>query len=556
MDMKLNDYPPTSYADVSAAQTAAHNESFSSASSGPSSAHYDPFTPVSGRSTPSSSQRMSSVGSVDFDAAMKAASVGSFSGVPLDLTTPPPSATVPFFNLSMSSDSGHASAAAAAAAAVSVSMSGMVAGAPTTSGPDMTTGYFSSSSFPHTSSLPAQPPATPNRHNSFASQSAMPSPTSPTHMLSSSYPSSVSSMPSMTSMSSVGSSVSSQQHQHQHQHQQNMMCGPGNPDAYPFADMHHGKQQQQQNQYHYQQQQQHQHQTPHQQQHLQSYSLRPQHPSPPYGFPTPPPTQGLQNECGDISPSEFYWQHRTDSPPISTFFDERPTLPPPPPSATLRSSVVKREFLEDFSSPVENDGSEFRRFSTVSSSGGSPSYGSTATPTPPSRRRLFVDNAQLKSAALQRHLGVPHGSGGRRYGNDGSGGNTATNSAANNSDDGSDSPYLGGHIITRNGIQVSKVASGAFKCIVKNCPSRPFKRSEHLKRHVTTHHDNKDAFPCEFCGRVFNRKDNWRSHLKLHTVARGKNARTDYFPKAVRVFDEEMRKVSKCRPRKEKGYAM
>lgn len=459
-----------------------HHDSFSSASSG-SSSSYDPFTPVSGRSSPNIDHRLGSVSSVDFNAAnaaAAAAAAGSFSGVTLDLT-PPPSATVPYFNLTMPPN-----AAAAAAAAASMAM------VTTTSAPDMTSSYLSSSSFPHA-------PATPERHNSISSHGTATSPTSPSHMLSSSYPASISSMSSMTSMSSVGSSTS-----------HNVLCGPATPDAYPFPEMHSKQQQSTQA---------HQHQQP-----LPPFSQRPHHHSPTYMFPTPPPSHAMHNECGDISPSEFYWQSRPESPPIASFFDERPSLPPPPPSATLKSSVVKRETGSEEYYSHEDD----RRYSTASSAS---SYSTTPTP----RRRLFLDNAQLKTAALHKRIGTPH------YGHYSSGNN---------------SPTMGGTIITRNGIQVSKVSSGAFKCIVPGCPSRPFKRSEHLKRHVTTHHENKDAFPCEFCGRSFNRKDNWRSHLKLHTVSRGKNARTDYYAKAVRVYDEEMRKVSKCRPRKEKGYHM
>lgn len=72
-----------------------------------------------------------------------------------------------------------------------------------------------------------------------------------------------------------------------------------------------------------------------------------------------------------------------------------------------------------------------------------------------------------------------------------------------------------------------------------------------LTNNFSSHHENKDSFPCEFCGRHFNRKDNWRSHLKLHTVTRGKNARTDYFPAAVRIYEHEMKHITKSRSRKE-----
>ncbi|KAL1898927.1 hypothetical protein Sste5346_003338, partial [Sporothrix stenoceras] len=223
------------------------------------------------------------------------------------------------------------------------------------------------------------------------------------------------------------------------------------------------------------------------------------------GYPTP---SGHLHDGSDYSPSEFCWNNRPDSPAIN-YFGERPSLPPPPPSATLKSSVVKNECADAYLSPSSE----------------SP-YG-----TSPSRRALHYMGAQSSARALQGAVDANE--------NHGYASHIATN------------PATTGTIVTRNGIQVSRVASGAYKCIVAGCPSRPFKRSEHLKRHVTTHHENKDSFPCEFCGRHFNRKDNWRSHLKLHTVTRGKNARTDYFPAAVRIYEHEMKHITKSRSRKE-----
>ncbi len=49
-------------------------------------------------------------------------------------------------------------------------------------------------------------------------------------------------------------------------------------------------------------------------------------------------------------------------------------------------------------------------------------------------------------------------------------------------------------------------------------------------------------YACEFCSQTFSRSDNAFQHLKLHTIARGKNARTTYFPEAVRKYEEEKKR--------------
>ncbi|EPE07623.1 zinc finger protein odd-paired-like protein [Ophiostoma piceae UAMH 11346] len=214
------------------------------------------------------------------------------------------------------------------------------------------------------------------------------------------------------------------------------------------------------------------------------------------------------NAGSDCSPSEFYWhtqgqQARPDSPAIS-YFGDRQSLPPPPPSVTLKSSIVKGEGVTD-------------------------SYMSPMHDCDP-RRSLSYSSAQMSAKALQNAVGSQSHSH-SQYGY-------------------ASMPVSDGIMVRRNGLEVSKIASGAYKCTVPGCPSRPFKRSEHLKRHITTHHENKEQFNCQFCPRQFNRKDNWRSHLKLHTAPRGKNARTDYYSEAVTLYTEEMRKVTKSRARK------
>lgn len=173
--------------------------------------------------------------------------------------------------------------------------------------------------------------------------------------------------------------------------------------------------------------------------------LHGQYPLPtPYGargsYPTP---SAHLHDGSDYSPSEFCWNNRPDSPAVN-YFGERPSLPPPPPSATLKSSVVKNECADVYLSPSSE----------------SP-YG-----TSPSRRALHYMGAQSSARALQGAVDANE--------NHGYASHIATN------------PATTGTIVTRNGIQVSRVASGAYKCIVAGCPSRPFKRSEHLKRHVTT----------------------------------------------------------------------
>lgn len=171
-----------------------------------------------------------------------------------------------------------------------------------------------------------------------------------------------------------------------------------------------------------------------------------------YPLPTPyhrgsyptPQSAHLAHDGSDYSPSEFCWNNRPESPAIN-YFGERPSLPPPPPSATLKSSVVKNEGADAYLSPTSE----------------SP-YGASS-----SHRALHYMGAQSSARALQGAVDANE--------NHGYGPHIATNPAST------------GTIVTRNGIQVSRVASGAYKCIVAGCPSRPFKRSEHLKRHVTTY---------------------------------------------------------------------
>ncbi|KAI2642326.1 hypothetical protein GGS21DRAFT_546518 [Xylaria nigripes] len=88
-------------------------------------------------------------------------------------------------------------------------------------------------------------------------------------------------------------------------------------------------------------------------------------------------------------------------------------------------------------------------------------------------------------------------------------------------------------------------AKGSHRCPHEICvDKKPFKRQEHLKRHLNTVHGNQEEIntKCVFCKKVFNRKDNWRSHLALHAKQPG-SGRTDYHADAQALLDEEMRKT-------------
>ncbi|EMR62452.1 hypothetical protein UCREL1_10630 [Eutypa lata UCREL1] len=86
------------------------------------------------------------------------------------------------------------------------------------------------------------------------------------------------------------------------------------------------------------------------------------------------------------------------------------------------------------------------------------------------------------------------------------------------------------------------IKSGTHKCPYRECINRnAFKRSEHLKRHIDTHH-NPQFTHCPFCERQFNRKDNWLQHIRLHTQRDRPVKRTSYHPGAQALWDEEKRK--------------
>ncbi|KAI0384712.1 hypothetical protein F5Y04DRAFT_293045 [Hypomontagnella monticulosa] len=108
----------------------------------------------------------------------------------------------------------------------------------------------------------------------------------------------------------------------------------------------------------------------------------------------------------------------------------------------------------------------------------------------------------------------------------------------------------------QHGVRIERIAAATFKCNYPNCQKGPFKRQEHLKRHKNTKHaENPVAIitNCPCCGRAFNRKDNYRQHLKLHTLKQRSTRRTEYYANAQALLDEEMNKTKQRSQLKKKG---
>ncbi|KAI8634281.1 hypothetical protein F5Y19DRAFT_207425 [Xylariaceae sp. FL1651] len=104
------------------------------------------------------------------------------------------------------------------------------------------------------------------------------------------------------------------------------------------------------------------------------------------------------------------------------------------------------------------------------------------------------------------------------------------------------------------GKPVSVFPKGLHRCLHEACVGRkPFKRQEHLKRHEISVHGDQEKINtiCEFCFKKFNRKDNWRSHITLHTK-KGGSGRTEYFEGAQAVLDEELRRTKQRNQPKKK----
>ncbi|KAK4226489.1 hypothetical protein QBC38DRAFT_229865 [Podospora fimiseda] len=91
---------------------------------------------------------------------------------------------------------------------------------------------------------------------------------------------------------------------------------------------------------------------------------------------------------------------------------------------------------------------------------------------------------------------------------------------------------------------IGTITQSVHHCDYPGCTDGPYRRNEHLKRHQKSKHGD-DRYPCEYCDKVVNRKDNWRSHLLLHTQQRGKNGRVKFNPNSIKTFEEERAKISK-----------
>ncbi|KAI8625600.1 hypothetical protein F5Y19DRAFT_260384 [Xylariaceae sp. FL1651] len=96
---------------------------------------------------------------------------------------------------------------------------------------------------------------------------------------------------------------------------------------------------------------------------------------------------------------------------------------------------------------------------------------------------------------------------------------------------------------------------GLHRCLHGACVGRNlFKRQEHLKRHEISVHGEQEKINtiCKFCFKKFNRRDNWRSHITLHTK-KGGSGRTKYFEGAQAVLDEELRRTKQRNQPKKKA---
>ncbi|KAK4167319.1 hypothetical protein QBC43DRAFT_139948 [Cladorrhinum sp. PSN259] len=88
------------------------------------------------------------------------------------------------------------------------------------------------------------------------------------------------------------------------------------------------------------------------------------------------------------------------------------------------------------------------------------------------------------------------------------------------------------------------IPQSAHHCDFPGCTAAPYRRNEHLKRHQKSKHEG-DRYACPFCDKVVNRKDNWISHVGLHTQQRGKNGRVKFHPEAIKLYEEERAKITR-----------
>ncbi|KAI3568021.1 hypothetical protein IWW34DRAFT_710909 [Fusarium oxysporum f. sp. albedinis] len=79
------------------------------------------------------------------------------------------------------------------------------------------------------------------------------------------------------------------------------------------------------------------------------------------------------------------------------------------------------------------------------------------------------------------------------------------------------------------------------RCEFPGC-SWTFRRNEHLKRHMKTlHREAPESFFCEFCGKNgFSRRDNLKTHRKLHARQPSRKCRVEFVPGAALIVQQEM----------------
>ncbi|KAK8039436.1 hypothetical protein PG993_007847 [Apiospora rasikravindrae] len=103
--------------------------------------------------------------------------------------------------------------------------------------------------------------------------------------------------------------------------------------------------------------------------------------------------------------------------------------------------------------------------------------------------------------------------------------------------------------ISEEQIPVSKIPKAMHVCDFPGCEKQTaFKRREHLRRHQNTKHGLGVEVTCEFCPKKFNRRDNWRQHLRLHTEPNRPMTRTNYHKEAVHKYEEERNNTKRRRP--------
>jgi hypothetical protein len=65
-------------------------------------------------------------------------------------------------------------------------------------------------------------------------------------------------------------------------------------------------------------------------------------------------------------------------------------------------------------------------------------------------------------------------------------------------------------------------------------------------------HEIKVYYKCWYCSQYSNRLDNWRDHLKRHTLKDKQTDRIKFFPEAIKRHEQEMYRVKESRKSKSK----